>query len=157
MIQRSIDITERAFGDEFYVRKFLEASTYAFHLNKFLTIGTCIVLALLLTNPWLSFIPFIAFAAAQWTYAHKLRSDVPQEKTLSPFSPGLRASNALFLALCVIWILILGIREHDGASVWLPAIAGAMAALLLAPYIKRRQHDKDEARINRKLDDASGS
>lgn len=153
MINQSIRSTERSLRDEFHIRKYHEASTYTLLLSMYLLLISCIAITALASNPWLSFLPWAAIGVAGYAGNRRMRKHVPTPVMPKPFSPGMIQQNLTIVALAITWIATFAWKVGAEASFIAGGIIGAVGALLITPYLTRKQHKRDTARIEAQLED----
>ncbi|AZA11917.1 hypothetical protein [Corynebacterium gerontici] len=153
MIDQTIQMTERALGDEFYIRKYHEANTFTWLISMYLVLISCIAIAALAENPWLSFIPLAAIGIAGFVGSQRLRKEVPVPVMPKPFSSTMIKQTITITVLTIIWLGVFTWKMDLEASFIVGGVAGVAAVWLLTPALARKQHKRDTARIDAQLED----
>ncbi|MHB0834558.1 MAG: transcriptional regulator [Corynebacterium aurimucosum] len=143
---------ERASHDEFERETFYKAYAISATPAQFLELVTAAILAWVLPGK-MSMLCFLAIAPS---IIGNLFGTAWLRKRVATPSVG-RNWSAITVSLIPLIVMFAGIAHNayapDSTSYLIGAGAGVTAAIIFTPFLRRRQHQRDQARLDAELDD----
>lgn len=143
---------ERASRDEFERETLYKANTISATPTRFLELVAAAILAWVLPGQ-MSMLCFLAIAPS--IIGNLFGTAWLRKRVATP--PVGRIWPAMTVYLIPLIVMFVGIAHNayapDSTSYLLGAGAGVTAAIIFTPFLRRRQHQRDQARLDSELDD----